>query len=344
MLRGAAPTLGFAAGTAALGAGAAYGAIRAAGESEGGVGAAALGMLGGRPAVAGGLTGIASGLAVSRLPAGRSLGVLRALLMVPTGIAGAALGGALARRGLEREHRDEYGAQRALIESTIGATQQMFRQSGASEQVLDRIPERYDRSYLNASYSPPIGPFGNRITIGRSVEHGVPHGDDVIAHEFSHKVVHEYSPDLMLSRGGDARAIHETLADTFAMAVDTEDWLVGEDSVQGGARSFSHPERRGAVSGGIAVPAPITRTSLEPGTDEHLAAGVGNKAAWRIGSALGRQEMARIYVAALERRELGPDASYADLARTTRAAAAQLHGAGSGQARVVDDAWTAAGY
>lgn len=345
--RAVAPKVGLIAGAAAVGGVATWGAIRAAGESDGSGLAPLVSALVVKPFLPGAVAGIATGAIVGATPLGKRIGGIGSLLAIPAGIAGAYAGAAIARRGLEKAHPEEYGSQQALIDATMGATQEMFRQAGASEAVLSRVPERYDRSYFNASYHPPIGPFGDNILVGRSPEGGVPLGDDVITHEFSHKVIHEYAPGLLqsLSRKGDGRAIHESLADTFAMAVDTEDWTIGEDAWKGGLRSFSHPEERGAVRGGELVPAPITREQLESGTEEHLAAGVGNKAAWRIGEALGRDEMARIYVAALERGELGPSAaSYADFARIVRAAAVDLHGADSREAAVVDDAWRQAGY
>ena len=94
----------------------------------------------------------------------------------------------------------------------------------------------------------------------------------------------------------------------------------------------------------MATPALIRREQLEDGFDEYLGAGVGNKAAWRIGSTLGRAELVRIYVDALTNGGLDGKASYEDLAREVRAAADRLHGAGSDAATVVDDAWRQAGY
>lgn len=344
VLRRGAPVLAMAAGTAAVGAAAAYGATRYAGESDGGQTAQLVSLLGTKAIVSGGLAGIASGVLLGRSPLGRYLRPF-SVLMIPAGIGGAALGAMLARTGLERDHAQEYRTGRQAITDAVAATQGMFRAAGADELAVARVPEAYDRSYLNASYAPRVGPFGDHIRIGRSAEGGGSLATlDVVAHEFSHKVIHEYAPRLALSRGGDGRAIHESLADTFAMAVDTDDWLVAEDAVPGGMRSVAEPELLGARQGGEAVPAPITREQLDDGAEEHLAAGVGNKVAWRIGEALGRPELARIYVAALERRGLGFNATYAGLARDVRAAATELHGAGSDAANVVDAAWRQAGY
>ena len=343
--RRAAPLLAMTAGTAAIAGGVAFAAHRyVASADEPNMSHQLASALGG-PIIAGGLTWGITGAVIGRTPLNRHLGRFGGMLMLPGAILGGLAGAAIARRLSEHGHKAEYQAQTALINPSISATQAMFRAAGASEDVLERVPARYDRAHLNATYHPPIGPLGNDILIGRYSQTGEPLGtNDVIAHEFAHKVVHEYAPNMMWSFGGDTKAIHESLADTFAVSVDTDDWLLAEDAVPGGGRSFAHPEVLGARRDGEPEPAPITREQLESSTEEHLGAGVGNKAAWRIGSVLGREEMAALYVAALERRELGFNASYADLARVVRAAADERWGAGSEQARVVDDAWRQAGY
>ncbi len=331
-------------GAAALGGAASYGAIRKAGEAEGGTSAALLGMVGGNSMVTGGVSGLVA-MQLGRIGGGGWAPGIAKLLTIPAGIAGAMAGGSLARSALKRDFAAEYGASEAQIDQVMGATQDALRAVGAEEDVLERVRESYDRSFFNAAYKPPRGVLGgNEIVVGRHPGTGEPLAiDDVIAHEFSHKVLHTYSPEL-LSKKGDGLAIHESIADMIAMLVDRDDWLVGEDAVPGGIRSFSHPEKRGSWSGGVAHPAPITREQLQSSTEEHLGAGVGNKAAWRIGSQLGRDTMGKIYIAALAKRELPEGATYADLARVVREAAVDLYGADSREARITDDAWTQAGY
>ena len=331
-------------GAAALGGAGSYAAIKAAGESEGGMGGALLGMAGGSALLVGGASGLVA-MQAGRFGGGNWAPGIAKLLTIPAGIAGAMAGGALARSALRSEYKDEYTASERKIDQIMETTQDALRGAGADEVVLSRVRESYDRSFFNAAYKPPRGVLGgNEIVVGRHPGTGDPLAvDDVIAHEFSHKVLHAYSPEL-LSRSGDGQAIHESVADTFAMLVDRDDWLVGEDAVPGGVRSFSNPEVRGSFDGVTEHPAPITREQLESSTEEHLGAGVGNKAAWRIGSALGRDTMGKIYVAALEKRELPKGATYADLARVVREAAVDLYGADSREATVVDDAWTQAGY
>lgn len=343
-LRAVAPWAAAAAGTAAVGGALSYGAIRIAGEGDGGTSGTYLGMLGGKAMVTGAIAGFGAQAVLSRIGTGSLGHGWRGMTMLPVAVAGAAVGGMIARAGLERRHQAEYDQSMQFVDETIGRTQDMFRAAGAPEAALARVPESYDRSFFNAQYAPPLGPFRNEITVGRNPDNGAPLAvDDVIAHEFSHKVIHALAPDLVGSFSGDARSMHESLADTFAMAVDTDDWTMGEDVRDGGIRSFSNPEVRGAIHGDDVTPAPITRDELK-GAEAHLGAGVGNKAAWRIGDALGRDVMARIYVSALEHGNLGRNATYDQLATAVRSAATDLYGAGSNEATVVDDAWTKAGY
>lgn len=342
-IAGAAALLG---GTAALGAAATYASVTAAGESEGGPNARLLGALGsgGGTAIFGVVAGGVGVVASNFVGKGAWLPGALSGLALPAGIAGAVMGARLARSGLESRHQPEYDENMQAIDRVMVDTQDVLRDAGADDDVLSRVRESYDRSFFNAAYKPPIGGFRNEIVVGRNSENGQTLAiDDVIAHEFTHKVLHAYAPDLLAS-SGDGLAIHESIADTFAMLVDRDDWTMGEDAWDGGLRSFSNPEIRGAMRSGVAEPAPITRAQLTKSTEPHLGAGVGNKAAWRIGSELGRDTMGRIYVAALERRELGSGATYADLAKVVRSAATELYGADSREAAVVDDSWTKAGY
>jgi hypothetical protein len=328
-----------AAGGAVLGGAATYGAVTYAGESDGGTLPTLAGMTLGNSLIGGFTGGMAANMIAGRIPALQGIG---RLLAIPAGIAGAFVGSKLAHAGLQHRHPQEYDTSLEKIDESIEDTRAMFRDAGAGEDVLARVPESYDRSFFNARYAPPLGPFRNDIVVGRNPDNGSPLAiNDVIAHEFSHKVIAAYAPELL--GGGNGAAMHESLADTFAMAVDTDDWLVGEDAWPGGVRSFSNPELRGAVHGDKVDPAPITREQLA-GAEAHLGAGVGNKAAWRIGDALGRETMAKLYVAALERNELHGGTTYADLAHAVRGAATDLYGAGSHEAQVVDDAWRQAGY
>ena len=330
-------------GSAAIGGAISYGAITKAGESDGGTSNALLGMMGGSSIVAGGAGGML-GWQATRFGGGSWAPGIAKLLTIPAGVAGAMLGGTLARAGLRDRHKAEYDAQEQKIDQIMGATQDALRAAGANEDMITRVRESYDRSFFNAAYKPPRGPFGNDITVGREPDTGQSLAiDDVIAHEFGHKVLHAYEPEL-LSTKGDGQSIHESFGDTVAMLVDRDDWLLGEDAIEGGLRSFSNPEDRGAVSGGVVKSAPITKEQLKSSTEEHLGAGVGNKAAWRIGSQLGRDAMGKIYIHALEKYDLPKGATYDDYAKILRDSAVDLYGAGSHEAAVVDDAWTQAGY
>lgn len=340
-----APILALAAGSTALAAAATYGALRIAGNSPGTFATDGLAQIGSASLLIGPAIGGVAALVAARVTHGRVGAGWSALLAGGAGLAGAATGVTLARSANERDHADEYAQQRARIDAAAIATQQMFMRAGATSTDVAPVPMSYDRAHFGAEYQPPIGPFRNEIVVGRRMGTGIPLGSstDTIAHEYAHMVVHRIAPALGYQTT-ESRALQESLADTFAMAVDTDDWLMGEDSEPGGVRSIEHPELRGAVHDGHVDRAPITRSELDGGTEEHLGAGVGNKVAWRIGSQLGRDTMAGIYVGALQSGSLGGRATYSDLAAAVRKSARSIYGPSSREAAVVDAAWTTAGY
>lgn len=333
------------AGTAVVAGGTAFGLRTVAGEAEDtGPGQMVASLLSGA-AFSGGILGMGAGYAARLVPDARQpLRGWRGLAMLPVGIAGAAVGGQLANSGIAARHPAEYARARSVIHDANVATQRMFRTAGADEAVLGDRSADYDRSHSGARYRPYLPPPDGDIRIGRAPGGAAFIDADVFAHEYAHSVVQEYAPLLLFSRGGDARAIHESLADTFAMAVDTDDWLIGEDTVEGGMRSISHPEQLGARIGEEVIAAPIHRDQLGTGLDEHLANGIGNKVAATIGMELGRAAMAEIYLGAVRDGDLGFNATYADLAAAVRDATIEIHGAGSDAAQVVDAAWSSAGY
>lgn len=342
------PAAGILAGTAIVGGAMTYGSIRAAGDVDGKVSGTrrALGEFGGIPLAPAAVAAMGVWLATGKLRGTLLRPTPYNLLLFPAAITGAWLGASMARNHLRAGHEGEYRKMDRLIDRSIEDTRDALRAAGSDEAMLEPIPASYDRSYLRASYNPPIGPLGNDIRIGRVGGTGTPYAaNDVIAHEFAHKVVDRYAGWLNTPIAGDeAHAIVESLADTIAMAVDRDDWTIGEDAVPGGIRSISNPELRGATRDGELLRAPITKQELVNTSEPHLGAGVGNKAAWRIGDQLGRDVMLKIYVAALKRDEFGVRSTYDDLARTLRAAADDLYGAGSREATVVDQAWKTAGY
>ncbi|MCW2974374.1 MAG: peptidase family protein [Thermoleophilia bacterium] len=169
----------------------------------------------------------------------------------------------------------------------------------------------------NAYYDPRI----DKMDFGVGKD-GVPFAlsQDVIAHEFTHRLVGKAAPDL--ESGGQGGALNESVADTIAAASDS-DWLVGEDIWKGGIRDMS---KRATIA------------DYDRYGDVHDNAKVPNYAAYLIGSKVGHADMGAIYTRAIT-RYLTDDADFTELATDTYRASVDLFGAGSSQTRAVRDAW-----
>ena len=164
---------------------------------------------------------------------------------------------------------------------------------------------------------------------------------DVMTHEFFHGVIdHELKQDYVGQEG----AIHESFADVLATGVDGN-WLIGEDvftpGTEGDAlRSLKAP---GTAYKGDPQPAHMKDYKKMSGDNGgvHYNSGIPNKAAYEAAIHVGSDKVAKIWYSALT-TYLKPDASFADAAGATIAAAAKLYGTGD-VTQAITDAWTAVG-
>jgi hypothetical protein len=147
---------------------------------------------------------------------------------------------------------------------------------------------------------------------------------DVIAHEFTHRLI-EHNGGITYQ--GQSGAINESLADTMAAAYDTEDWIIGEDVADGGVRDMSIPRTMDD----------FLETTADHG-GVHTNSAIPNHAAYLIGEAVGRERMGEIYARTIIEHST-PDMTFNDLARATHAAAVDLYGRDSAEARAVRQAW-----
>ncbi len=90
---------------------------------------------------------------------------------------------------------------------------------------------------------------GHSLTFGRGLV-----VDDVVAHEFTHAVV-QTTAGLVYQ--GESGALNESMADVFAHGVDSEDWLIAEDSTLGTIRDSAHP-------GDYHQPSHVDQLDLDP--------------------------------------------------------------------------------
>ena len=148
---------------------------------------------------------------------------------------------------------------------------------------------------------------------------------DVIAHEFTHRIVEKQAPGLPYQ--GQSGAVNESLADTMAATVDRDDWLIGEDTVPGGIRD-------------MATPATIQNYDARPQDHGgvHANAAIPNRAAYLIGTAVGREDMGRIYAQTIT-EHVDDHTNFESLANGTWRSAVELYGADSAQVKAVQQAW-----
>jgi hypothetical protein len=281
----------------------------------------------------------------------------------------------------------------AAIESALRrnfhATDRMFEQIGVDKAHLPDIkadihpidPETRSEHFHNAAWIPgtnnyEIGHYPNGPSFAFS--------KDTMAHERSHAVVNSYAHLLPL---GETGAVNESLADTFAMDVDKRNWTIGESVTPGGMRSLKNPSReqdsiqvqtQGASDpwGGLfgEGDANVETRHMPRSMDEymktqadnggvHINMGIPNRAAYLIGSKLGRDEMAKLYLSAIRDHghttsvqgidvntmQADPSAGSANLlsigglAQSTIDAAKDLYKDSPDKVQTVRDAWTSVG-
>lgn len=232
--------------------------------------------------------------------------------------------------------------------ATLQKAQKFFSQYGLDARSGNgQLGVEFDPEYPNAAYAyDPNGTY-EALKIGNDERSGKSYANapDVLAHEYSHRVINNV---LGLKATGESGAVNESLADTFAAAMDTDDWTIGEDIVPGGLRSMSDPGRaQDAIEtnfGTTPLPSHV-KDYLYTDADDggvHINTGIPNKAAHLIGESLGRQKMADIYMQGIL-NHMTPTAGIADTARATLFAAHDLYGKTSTESSAVTDAWQAVG-
>lgn len=255
-------------------------------------------------------------------------------------------------------------AESTRLRTKVDEVRDFFRDLGVrDDEGNDAGIARFNPRYPNASYSPVGIPEkrvpADSITVGVIPREGrsLVDAEDVVAHEWAHRIIHHMTGGQLESSplAGD-NAVHESLADTFAAAFDSEDWSLGED-VGKPMRVLDKPEQLGhpgsvADLERIFGPGGEGKFIMPVGTDQrgrlvlvpdpHVVAAVPNKAAALIGEELGRDTMAKIYVNAL-RDHLEPGGAIGGLATAVMQSAEELYGADSRELSATKDAWRAVG-
>jgi hypothetical protein len=269
-------------------------------------------------------------------------------------LAGAFAGNALIRRADEALRPAYYDDRREAVDRALDDARAVLRAHGIDDaHGLDPITPSIDETSVDAAFSPPL--FGDQDHIRIGISHltgtSLAFAPDLIYHEFGHRVIDRYRPTMRVAQG-EVGTVHESVADTIAAGIDVDDWTFGEDAVPYGTRSMEHPDdpvyvdaAHGNAHGG--VPYPAHRSQLYTGSADrggaHINVGIPDRAAFLIGSQLGRDTMLTLYLHAIE-HTLPDTPGIADLAAAVRSSARQLYGDRSREFDTVDAAWNSVGY
>jgi hypothetical protein len=209
-------------------------------------------------------------------------------------------------------------------DETFGDVRDRFEAFGLDaadgNELIDR--DWFDERVTNNAY---YSPGSDKMVFG-VMEDGTPlaMSDDVIAHEFTHRLINENGG---VEYQGQSGAINESLADTMAAAFDTEDWIIGEDVIENGVRDMS-----------VETTMDDFLVTTEDHGGVHTNSAIPNYAAYLIGEDVGRDNLGRIYARTID-EYLSPDMEFRDLAVGTWRAAVDLYGRDSAEARAVQQAW-----
>ncbi len=183
----------------------------------------------------------------------------------------------------------------------------------------------------NAFWSGTFIAYGD----GRVAFDPLPGGLDVAAHEMSHGVIQH---TVNLEYRNQSGALNESFADVFAVMVDRDDWLLGEDVVNstrifasGALRNMADPHN-GATPGGTGwQPAHMDEfRELPLETDNggvHINSGIPNRACFLLADIIGRQKTEKIYYHILEARLINQRSNFVDMRNAAIQSATELYGA-----------------
>ena len=171
---------------------------------------------------------------------------------------------------------------------------------------------------------------------------------DVAAHEMTHGVIQN---TVNLKYENQSGALNESFADVFGCMVDRSNWLMGENVAKsayypsGAIRNLADPHNGGTSGDGSWQPANMSEYSSDTSDfgGVHLNSGIPSKAAYLIGSSIGRSELEQIYYRILDARYLTSEAHFIDMRLWAVQAATDLYGSASNEVTTVKAAFDAVG-
>jgi len=212
--------------------------------------------------------------------------------------------------------------------------------NGMNLMVAIHFESNYDNAFWNGTWMV----FGDGGTYFTDLAGSL----DVTAHEMTHGVIEHTAGLIYENQSG---ALNESFADVFAVMVDSDDWLLGDDITipsPGHLRSMSNP-----ADGLSPQPTRMSEYQNLPNTDAgdhggvHVNSGIPNQAAYLIaegltaeslGTSIGRGDTERIYYRALA-SYLTASSTFLDARNALVQAATDLFGDSSVQVAAVNDAF-----
>lgn len=214
----------------------------------------------------------------------------------------------------------------------------------AGAQIISTV--HYRRNYVNAFWNGEQMVYGD----GDGVTSDPLVALDVISHELTHAVT-EYTANLIYQ--DQSGALNESISDVFAMMVDRDDFMIGEDcwtpGVPGDAlRYMDDPPKGGQPNhmedyvvtpednGGVHTNSGITNFAA------YLATAGGTGKLGDVVTGIGHDKVEQIWYRALS-VYMTSSTDFADARLTTIQAATDIYGAASSEVQTIKDAWTAVG-
>lgn len=198
--------------------------------------------------------------------------------------------------------------------------------------------------YDNASWNGKAMFYGN----GKNAFRPLARSLDVAGHEMTHGVI---GSSAGLEYRNEAGAINESFADVFAVMIDRDDWLLGEDVVNsqyfptGALRNMQNPSNGGTQRSDNGWQ-PDHVNKQYRGTDDnggvHINSGITNRAFYLFATAIGKDKAEQVYYRALT-RYLTRTSQFIDLRLAVIQAATDLHGASSTEVQAAATAFTTVG-
>ncbi len=222
---------------------------------------------------------------------------------------------------------------------------------GSTVKLIIHVPDSGNTLLDNAYWNGKFIHYGDGNTSFKPLSGAL----DVAAHEITHGVV-QYTVNL--EPGFQPGALNETFADVFGAMVDRTDWLIGEDVVKltafpsGAMRDMADPHNGGSGPSDLGSgwqPSNMSEYLTLEFTEDgdwggvHVNSGITNRAAYLIGTTIGKDKLEQIYYRVLDAGYLNRLAEFIDMRLAAILAAGELYGNPSAEVTAVEAAFSTVG-